>query len=532
MALSVPQILSTTPRTRRTQLSLTKFISREHHRCAHISTTSVISRRRKKPIFNRNQTIRSNQFAALALATATIMTSKTTYSMANAFVLPKPVGTKNGAAPTEPSSLVQHANKIFEFEKIESKMYDESSSISIGTTAATSWTSPEDYQYSLRKILNIPDNSCNPTAEEVLHRFPKVVGHRGCIYEEFENTREGFSRCHDIGCDSVELDVFKVNQSKRNEEDTSLVVFHGGGTDENPGDLFDYCGIDGSILDYSYEDEIRGKLMFNPEYTEFPCPIEKIRQGQVPTLEQVLLDAKHKNNSKLKQHRKMEIKIELKGPDVVDDVLELVDSLGVASMCSFSSFDLQKIKRVRELKPDRDPNTGKYLYKTGALFNCIDTNGMILDSDYSPIHSVSNWNKCDVVDRAVAVGASEVHLKYDTCTKQLIDRIHAQGLGSMAWFRGPIGMREDCLFRYKDVGNEDFTMYEAVLQTGVQQMCVNKPDVLIALREKYLLQYKMQQMQQMKEQQRLLDELSVLRKRPNMKEKRSRIHNPIKKTYQ
>ena len=348
-----------------------------------------------------------------------------------------------------------------------------------------------------------------------MQNFPKIVGHRGCIYEEFENTREGFSRCHDIGCDSVELDVFKVKRNRNNEKDTSLVVFHGGGTDENPGDLLEYCGVDGSILDYSYEDEIREKLVFNPEHTEFPCPVEKILKGQVPTLEEVLLDAKRKNSSKLTLHGKMEIKIELKGPDVVEDVLALVDSLDVASMCSFSSFDLQKIKRLRELKPDRDPKTGEYLYKTAVLFNCIDANGMILDSDYSPIHSVPNWNKCDVVDRALAVGANEVHLKYDTCTKQLIDRIHARGLGSMAWFRGPIGMREDCLYRYKDVGNEDFTMYEAVLQTGVQQMCVNKPDVLIALREKHLLQRKMQNAQQLKYQQRLVNEIPVLRNKPD-----------------
>jgi glycerophosphoryl diester phosphodiesterase len=275
------------------------------------------------------------------------------------------------------------------------------------------------------------------------------------------------------------------------------VVFHGGGTDENPGDLLDYCGIDGSILDYNYENQIREKLTFNPDYAEFPCPIEKIRNGEIPTLEEVLADAKRKNNDKLKRYRKMHIKIELKGPDVVEDVLALVDSLGVASMCSYSSFDLQKLMKVRELRPGRDPKTGEYMYKTGALFNNIDGNGKILDDDYSPIHSVSNWNDCDIIDRALAVGASEIHLKYDPCKKPLIDRIHSSGLGSMAWFRGPIGMNEDCSIKYKDVGNEDFAMYEVMLQTGVQQLCVNKPDVLIALRENLFLQQQVQRKQQL-----------------------------------
>lgn len=335
---------------------------------------------------------------------------------------------------------------------------------------------------------NVAENRYNPSAEELLHTFPKVCGHRGALYQELENTRDAFSFCHDIGCDSVELDVFKVQRHSKNPDDTTLIVFHGGGTDENPGDLLDYCGIDGSILDYNYENEIREKLAFNPDYAEFPCPVEKIRNGEVPTLEEVLLDAKLKNNSRRKQYKNMQIKIELKGPDVVEDVLELVDSLGVANMCSYSSFDLQKLKKVRELRPDRDPKTGEYLYKTGALFNNIDSNGKILDDDYSPISSVLNWNECDVVDRALAVGASEVHLKYDTCRKELIDRIHSNGLGSMAWFRGPIGMNEDCSIKYRDVGNEDFSMYEALIQTGVQQLCVNKPNVLIALRQKLFLE--------------------------------------------
>lgn len=345
--------------------------------------------------------------------------------------------------------------------------------------------------------MNLPDTPYNPTAEELLHNFPKIVGHRGWLYTELENTRESFSSCHDIGCDGVELDVFKVRRSNNNiDKDTELIVFHGGGTDENPGDLLDYCGIDGSILDYNYENEIREKLTFNPDYAEFPCPIEKIRNGEIPTLEEVLMDAKRKND--IPGHKIMNVKIELKGPDVVEDILELVDRLGVANFCSYSSFDLQKIQLVRELRPDRDPSTGEYLYKTGALFNRIDASGKVLDDDYSPINTVKNWSDCDVIERAMAVGASEVHLKYDTCSKPLIERIHASGMGSMAWLCGPISMAEHTSVKYRDVGNEDFAMYEALVQTGVQQMCVNKPDVLIALRERIFLQLQGQRKQQLR----------------------------------
>lgn len=60
-----------------------------------------------------------------------------------------------------------------------------------------------------------------------------------------ENTREGFRTCAAMGCDAVELDVFLLKCG-------SLIVFHGGGADENPGDLLDYCGREGSILDLTY----------------------------------------------------------------------------------------------------------------------------------------------------------------------------------------------------------------------------------------------------------------------------------------
>eukprot|EP00537_Pseudo-nitzschia_pungens_P001647 CAMPEP_0172365134 /NCGR_PEP_ID=MMETSP1060-20121228/8111_1 /TAXON_ID=37318 /ORGANISM="Pseudo-nitzschia pungens, Strain cf. cingulata" /LENGTH=460 /DNA_ID=CAMNT_0013088333 /DNA_START=294 /DNA_END=1676 /DNA_ORIENTATION=+ len=431
--------------------------------------------------------------------------SSPTITGVNAFVAPPTTTTKPKLVEVDPSfsrtiqqqsSVMEPVTSIFLGLGLD-KPFDDCPSVAVteytssSISASTPITcAPEEHHFSLRRVLNVADTPYNPTAEELLLKFPKVVGHRGCLYLELENTREGFSRCHDMGCEAVELDVFKVRRRSgarsSSKDDTTLVVFHGGGTDENPGDLLDYCRIDGSILDYNYETEIREKLTFNPDYSEFPCPIEKIRDGEIPTLEEVLLDAKRKNSDP--NQKKMHFKIELKGPDVVEDVLDLVDALGVADMCSYSSFDLQKLHLVRELRPGRCPMTGEYLYKTGALFNHIDACGKSLDDDYyappPTIGAGKNWGDFNIVERALAVGATEIHLKYDTCTKPLIDRIHAAGLGSMAWFRGPIGMGEDCSSKYFDVGNEDLAMYETVLRTGVQQLCVNKPDVLIELRER------------------------------------------------
>jgi hypothetical protein len=82
------------------------------------------------------------------------------------------------------------------------------------------------------------------------------------------------------------------------------------------------------------------------------------------------------------------------------------------------------------------------------------------------------------------VGASEVHLRYDYCTVERISAIHAANMDSMCWFRGPIGMKSDVANKYWDVGNEDERCYQALIDTGVMQLCVNRPDVLIGLVKK------------------------------------------------
>jgi len=95
---------------------------------------------------------------------------------------------------------------------------------------------------------------------------------------------------------------------------------------------------------------------------------------------------------------------------------------------------------------------GTLKYKTGVLFES--------DVPY------------DFIDIAQKAGASEVHLKYDTCTKERIQSIHEAGMDSMAWFRGPRGMKKDVYTKYFDVGNEDSNMYRVVMASGVKSMCV------------------------------------------------------------
>ncbi len=204
-------------------------------------------------------------------------------------------------------------------------------------------------------------------------------------------------------------------------------------------------------LDYTAE-EARRLLTFNESFEEFACgPDEITRPGDpshycyVHTLEEVL--------ATIRDHPEISpdfaVRIELKGPNTAAPTVELCGRLGMARRCRYSSFDHSRILEVRKL--DRGA-------VTGALFD-------VLPADFA--------------QRAIAAGADEVHLKYDTCTRDAVRSAHRAGLRTMAWFRGPRGMRQDFLGKYYDVGNEDVKMYRTVLRSGVGSMCVNRPDVMV-----------------------------------------------------
>jgi glycerophosphoryl diester phosphodiesterase len=276
----------------------------------------------------------------------------------------------------------------------------------------------------------------------------KVIGHRGALYEHLENTRAGFLHCaRNLNCHGVELDVFLIQGDPHDAN--NLIVFHGGGCDDaRPGTLDEYCNVPNTNIVDLTADQL-DQLVFNTNFDEFPCPTQEIVKARIPTLEQVLLD--------LKDYSHFNVKIELKGPDTVEPVLAVVERLGMAHQVQYSSFDHAKLAHLRRLRPDRD------LYRTGALFDACPH---------------------DFLERALDCGATEVHLRYDTCTSERIASIHAANLASFAWFRGPAGMLHDTTFVFADVGNEDEACYQAVLDTGVQQICCNKPDVLMALLRK------------------------------------------------
>lgn len=207
-------------------------------------------------------------------------------------------------------------------------------------------------------------------------------------------------------------------------------------------------------LDYTAE-EARRLLTFNKNYEEFGCGPDEITHPDetsslphycyIHTLEEVLIELRDHPDV----HSDFTIKIELKGPDTATPTVELVRKLDMRHRCHYSSFDHSRIAEVRELDEHAI---------TGALFD-----------DNIP----DNFT-----ESALRVGATEVHFKYDTASFERVSIAHRAGLRTMAWFRGPIGMKEDYHMKYFDVGNEDEAMYMTVLRSGVQSLCVNRPDIL------------------------------------------------------
>ena len=145
-----------------------------------------------------------------------------------------------------------------------------------------------------------------------------VIGHRGAMGYETENTLASVEKALELGVPMMEIDVFKIASGE-------LVVFH---------------------------DDVVDKL------TDGSGPIEELTleqvkaltlegNHQIPTLDEVL-DALDKRSA---------LNIELKGANTADDSVRLVrqyvaEKGYTAQEFIFSSFRWPELYRVRELEPD------------------------------------------------------------------------------------------------------------------------------------------------------------------------------------
>lgn len=147
---------------------------------------------------------------------------------------------------------------------------------------------------------------------------PLVIGHRGAMGYETENTIASIQKALDLNVDCIEVDVFKIKSGE-------LVVFH-------DDDLKRLAGIDANIESYTL-DELR-KVTLTDGST-------------IPTLEEVLnvIDKKCRFN------------IELKGANTATDTYKMISSYIAEHGWTkkdfiISSFRWDELEKMRSLDKD------------------------------------------------------------------------------------------------------------------------------------------------------------------------------------
>lgn len=155
-------------------------------------------------------------------------------------------------------------------------------------------------------------NSCQMKNSE-----PLVIGHRGAMGHETENTLASIQKAMDLGVDMIEIDVFKIKSGE-------IVVFH----DENVERLTNGAG--------------------------------NIEEYYITDLRLLTLDGNHKIPDLQKVLRlvdnKVALNIELKGDDTASQVEHIIDYYITNRGWSpenfvVSSFKWDELRQMRELNP-------------------------------------------------------------------------------------------------------------------------------------------------------------------------------------
>ena len=144
---------------------------------------------------------------------------------------------------------------------------------------------------------------------------PLVIGHRGAMGHETENTLASIQKALDLDVDMIEIDVFKIASGE-------MVVFHD--------DTVDRLTNGGGHIEKYDIDELR-KLIVEGNH-------------KIPLLQDVLelID------------NKVRLNIELKGADTADSVNDIVNDYvdreeWILDNFIISSFRWEELKRTREL---------------------------------------------------------------------------------------------------------------------------------------------------------------------------------------
>ncbi len=229
------------------------------------------------------------------------------------------------------------------------------------------------------------------------------IAHRGASERKAENTMGAFEEAAREHADMVELDVHLT-------KDGVPVVIH----DSSLGRL---TGVAGEVSDRTLR-ELR--------------ELRVMGAGLIPTLEEVFGWAKL---------NMIGVYVELKGRDTDAAVAELVRGAGMERYVIVGSFDKDLVKGFGRLVPEA---------YTSILFHEVDVDPLALASETGANFVHPCWeNKGERPDRLLS--------------PEWIDRVHAAGLGVIAWHE------------------ERPEVIRGLYRLGVDGICSNRPDLLYSL---------------------------------------------------
>jgi glycerophosphoryl diester phosphodiesterase len=286
-----------------------------------------------------------------------------------------------------------------------------------------------------------------------MKNIPLIQGHRGCPFVEPENTIECISKCVEIGCDSIEIDVFA-----NSDEDSlkKLVVFHGTDGDklhnipeERDGNFLHYLhfpeddelssvNIQDLTMDIISESTLKpaGFLWFSNEF----------RNRSPPELLTFLEEVSKYD---------LKVTIELKGDNepwkYVKKILE-ASQIDIRKI-SFSSFNHSEIINLKKEMPEI---TIEFLYDDKDDFEIEKEILFVIQNN-----------------------GSQINLHYSHISKEVVEKIHQKKLKVMAWFNDPLNCNTS---KHIELEIEE---YKRILECNVDVLCVNHPDKLYNIISEY-----------------------------------------------
>eukprot|EP01022_Parablepharisma_sp_SALTPOND_P003518 TRINITY_DN1142_c0_g1_i1.p1 TRINITY_DN1142_c0_g1~~TRINITY_DN1142_c0_g1_i1.p1 ORF type:complete len:678 (-),score=111.44 TRINITY_DN1142_c0_g1_i1:113-2146(-) len=226
--------------------------------------------------------------------------------------------------------------------------------------------------------------------------FPKkqlfIEGHRGCKGIAPENTLRAFKKAIELGCDSVELDVFFLQPFTKVwlTKDKHIVVIHG----KDDGDISATTNGHGKVTELTLAE------------------LQKFDAGEgekVPLLEEVL------NLCKGKAFVNIEIK-PLQDAEIVGKVIEMIEKMSLFEGCCVSSFNHDFLGMARTMAKDK--------LELGYLYDA-NKNTKLPDIEYITSHG-NTANIC-----------------FLDITPELAEKVHEKGMGLMAWITSEIPKEEE-----------------------------------------------------------------------------------------